>query len=110
MSDSDSNPKLPRAPVSLPPEGPPAMSPRARRLAEKLGVPLQALPIPAPGKRITEGDVLKAATLQRAVPMTTAARELAASRGVDASDLARKLGRRLHTEDIATLPPVPVRL
>jgi len=78
-SDSDSSPgdradsselfwSLPRTPVSLPREGPPAMSPRARRQARDLQVPLQVLPIPAPGRRITEADVLAAAEALKARP------------------------------------------
>jgi len=58
--------KLPATPVSLPREGPPAMSPRARRRARELRVPLQVLPIPAAGKRITERDVLAAAEALKA--------------------------------------------
>ncbi|HEY3321050.1 MAG TPA: 2-oxo acid dehydrogenase subunit E2 [Planctomycetota bacterium] len=52
---------LPPSPVLLPREGPPHMSPRARRCARALHVPLQALQLPADGKRITERDVLVAA-------------------------------------------------
>ena len=106
----DSPSQLPRATVALPPDGPPAMSPRARRAAQRLDVPLQALPIPGSGKRITEKDVLLAAKARAGVPMTAAARQLAAERGVDAGPLARKLGRRLHAADVAKLDPVALRL
>ena len=63
---------LPQTPVSLPREGPPAMSPRARRKARELHVPLQVLPIPAPGRRITEADVLTAAEALQTRPAETA--------------------------------------
>ena len=108
--DVKSVPRLPRAPVQLPPEGPPAMSPRARRAAAQLNVPLQALPIPAPGKRITARDVLAAAQRGKKIPMTTAARKLAADRGVDAAELGRKTGRRLNARDVGKLDPVALRL
>jgi pyruvate/2-oxoglutarate dehydrogenase complex dihydrolipoamide acyltransferase (E2) component len=102
--------QLPRATVTLPPDGPPAMSPRARRAARRLSIPLQALPIPVNGKRITEKDVLSAAHARAAIPMTAAARKLVGEHGADPSALARKLGRRLHADDVAQLTPVALRL
>ena len=57
---------LPRAPVPLPREGMPPMSPRARRRARLLNMPMQAFDLPPEGRRITERDVLAAAeTLAR---------------------------------------------
>ncbi len=74
-----------------------------------MDVPLQALPIPAPGKRITERDVLAAAKQSKSVPMTTAARKLAAARGVDGAELSGKIKRRLKSQDVAKLNPVELR-
>jgi pyruvate/2-oxoglutarate dehydrogenase complex dihydrolipoamide acyltransferase (E2) component len=92
-------------------EGPPAISPRARRAAKKLLVPFQALPIPAPGRRITERDVQAAAAAFEAVAMTAKARKLAFEKGLDAGTLARIAnGRPLEIGDIQKLPAVPLRL
>ena len=109
MNSGPTDPPFPRAPVPLPPEGPPAISPRARKTATLLKIPLQALPIPAAGRRITEKDVRAAARARGAAPMTSAARDLAAERGTLGLDLARKLRRRIKAADAAELRPVPLR-
>jgi pyruvate dehydrogenase E2 component (dihydrolipoamide acetyltransferase) len=73
---------LPPSPVPLPREGPPRISPRARRRARELKVPLQALPLPAVGKRITDREVLAAAEALNAIEATPAAREAAYAKGL----------------------------
>ena len=52
---------LPSAPVILPREGNPPISPRARRRLKEFGLPLQAISLPPEGRRITERDVLAVA-------------------------------------------------
>lgn len=103
------NDQLPPAPIALPREGLPRMSPRARRRARELLVPLQALELPPEGRRITEKDVLAAAEADRVVDATAAARELAWQKGIV---LHRVFAAGAHVEarDIEALPSVPLRL
>jgi len=58
-------------------------SPRARRRARELGVPLEGLSGTGPGGRIVEADVVEAAERAAAVRVSPLARKVAASRGLD---------------------------
>jgi len=90
-SDIDAT-SLPAVPVRLPREGAPPMSPRARRRARELHVPLQAMKLPAGGGRITEKDVLRAAEALAQVPADTAVRQSAFEQGVDLRTLSERAG------------------
>jgi pyruvate/2-oxoglutarate dehydrogenase complex dihydrolipoamide acyltransferase (E2) component len=108
-SDSVSTSVLPPSPVPLPPEGPPAISPRARKTARLLKIPLQALPLPGAGRRITERVVLAAARARAAAQMTSAARHVATERGSLGVELFQKLKRRVTAADAAGLKQAPLR-
>jgi pyruvate/2-oxoglutarate dehydrogenase complex dihydrolipoamide acyltransferase (E2) component len=74
-------------------------------------VPIQALPIPAAGKRITERDVKSAAAAYASIEISPEARRLACEKGLDAAQLSRIAnGRRLELQDIRKLAAVPLRL
>ena len=109
---NDASFELPPAPVALPPAGPPAISPRAQRALRRLGIPIQALAIPVPGKRITEREVLAAAHIRGGLRMTAAARRAAAARGTLGIELPRApaFAGRLKAADIEKLPPIALRL
>ena len=100
---------LPPAPVALPREGQPRMSPRARRKARELGVPLQALSLPADGQRITASEVLDAAKAIKKAGATPAARHLAYEKGMDVSQLPPAV-HRLRTADLENASAAPPRL
>jgi len=91
MNDDDAT-ALPPVAVRLPREGAPPMSPRARRRARELHVPLQAVKLPAGGGRISEKDVLRAAEALAQVQADTAVRQSAFEQGVDLRTLADRVG------------------
>ncbi|MFH0939011.1 MAG: 2-oxo acid dehydrogenase subunit E2 [Planctomycetota bacterium] len=73
--------KLPVAPVCLPHEGAPHISPRARRKLRELNISWTALQLPAEGRRITERDVLAAVQhLTQSVEKSSASRRLSVER------------------------------
>jgi len=104
--------RLPPSPVALPREGLPRMSPRARRRARELRVPLQALQLPVAGKRITEREVLAAAKAFEALPLTPLARQEAYEKGLSPAVLREAAAKHtpLAHADVANLPPEPLRL
>lgn len=103
---------LPPSPVPLPREGPPRMSPRARRLARELKVPLQALPLPAEGRRITDRDVRAAAATLDAIEATPAAREAAFAKGLAPHPVSSLSAphARLRLRDVENQPQTPLRV
>jgi len=104
---------LPPSPVPLPREGPPRISPRARRRARELKVPLQALPLPAVGKRITDRQVISAAATLDAIEATPAAREAAYVKGLTphpVSDGSAPAHTRLRLKDLDDHPQTPLRV
>jgi pyruvate dehydrogenase E2 component (dihydrolipoamide acetyltransferase) len=106
------NATLPPSPVPLPHERHARMSPRARRIAEELKVPFQALGLPVDGKRITEREVRAAAEALEKVPATPTARQLARDKGLDLTRYAemQRDGHKLRAEDIERVAPRPLRL
>ncbi|MCY3024056.1 MAG: 2-oxo acid dehydrogenase subunit E2 [Planctomycetota bacterium] len=85
------------------------MSPRARRRARELHVPLQALDLPAEGKRISERQVLAAAAANRKVAATPEARALACRKGI-VLHRAFPEGAHVEVQDVEALPALPLRL
>ncbi|MFO7898103.1 MAG: dihydrolipoamide acetyltransferase family protein [Planctomycetota bacterium] len=73
----------PAAPPSATVGGRVFASPRARRRARQLGVPLESLSGTGPGGRIVEADVVEADERASAVKASPLARKVAASGGVD---------------------------
>ena len=101
---------LPPAPVSLPREGPPPMSPRARRRAREMLVPLQAIEFPPGGRRIGEKEVLRAAQALAAIPASETVRKEAFARGIDLRAVAPAVVGPLMPEQLARQRPTPLRL
>jgi len=69
--------------TASPPRGRVVASPRARRTARELGVPLAGLRGTGPGGRIVEADVVAAAGAAPGVKASPVARKLAEQQGVD---------------------------
>jgi pyruvate dehydrogenase E2 component (dihydrolipoamide acetyltransferase) len=79
----------------------PFASPRARKVAAELKVPLAALRGSGPGGRIVESDVLAYADKLGGVRLTPAARAHAYVQGISLLDLAGTVtGRRITKEDV----------
>jgi pyruvate/2-oxoglutarate dehydrogenase complex dihydrolipoamide acyltransferase (E2) component len=85
------------------------MSPRARRRARELLVPLQALGLPLPGQRISERDIEEAAAANARVDASREARRMAYEKGVVLHRVFAP-GRRVDVSDVEVLPPAPLRL
>jgi pyruvate dehydrogenase E2 component (dihydrolipoamide acetyltransferase) len=80
---------------------PPAISPRARRIAAELGVDWTSLKGSGRTGRIVERDVRQAAADVTALKISPLARRLAAELGVDLEALAARMpGRRIERADI----------
>jgi pyruvate dehydrogenase E2 component (dihydrolipoamide acetyltransferase) len=90
----------PSAVVSVAESGRILVSPRARNLAGKEGLPLAALAGTGPGGRIIERDV--AAALESRPPLTTAARAASASGGGTCPAQGSGLGGRVTVGDLAS--------
>ena len=104
---------LPPSPVPLPREGPPRISPRARRRARELKVPLQALPLPAVGKRITDRQVIAAAATLNAIEATPSAREAAYVKGLTPHPVSTPVSgahSRVRLKDLDDHPQTPLRV
>jgi len=104
--------QLPPSPIALPREGLPRMSPRARRRAKELLVPLQALQLPVAGKRITEREVVAIANAFAAIPVPPPVRQAAYAKGMTPASLklASAENPALTEADILVLAAEPIRL
>jgi pyruvate dehydrogenase E2 component (dihydrolipoamide acetyltransferase) len=94
-----------------------AISPRARRVAQDLGVVWTAIQGSGRSGRIVERDVRETATMRPVVArITPLARRVAREAGVDVDDIARgKAGQRITRADVevaarASVPAAPAKL
>ncbi|NLW51060.1 MAG: 2-oxo acid dehydrogenase subunit E2 [Candidatus Brocadiaceae bacterium] len=84
-------------------------SPRARKVAGELGVPLGVVAGSGPGGRVVEADVRAYAARRADVPHTPAAAAVARERGVDLVAVAEGLrGRRVRKADVQAAAPSAV--
>jgi pyruvate dehydrogenase E2 component (dihydrolipoamide acetyltransferase) len=90
--------------------GPVLSSPRARKVAGELKVPIAVVRGSGPGGRIIERDVLAHAEKLSQIKCTPAAREAAFEAGIDLLAVRpREAGGRIAKEDVAAAAAAPVR-